>query len=167
MNTKQAKGWLEMKISVIYYSHTGHTTQLADELVRQLRQAGHSVEVFLLETVGTLSMSAERVAILETPDISVYDALAIGTPVHGGRISAPVMTFIEGTSSFSYKPVGFFLTHFFPRKMSAHITIDALEKLGREKGGHVLGSESVTWFSFNRKKQIKQAAKTLANRYPI
>ena len=151
-----------MKIGVIYYSKTGHTARLADELSAKLRQAGHEVDVRGLETEEPLSLSVERAAIKEIPDIRVYDALAIGTPVHGGRISAPVLTFIEESPSFSGKPVGFFLTHFFPRKFSAHITITALEKLGVEKGGEVLGSESVNWFSFHRKKQIESAANALS-----
>lgn len=150
-----------MKIGVIYYSRTGHTAQLADEAVKLLRKAGHEVEIRRLETVVPLSMSAERAEVKEMPAIGDYDALAIGTPVHGGRISAPVLTFMENTPSFNGKSLAFFLTHFFPRKMSAHITISALEKLGVAQGGQVLGSVDVTWFSFTRKKQLNAAAEAL------
>ncbi len=147
-----------MKIGMIYYSKTGHTAQLAEKAAEKLRKAGHDVDIRRLETVVPLSMSAERAAVKEMPAIGDYDALAVGTPVHGGRISAPVVTFIENTPSFEGKPVVFFLTHFFPTKLSAHITIDALEKLGSEKNGQVLGSVDVTWFSFTRKKQVRDAA---------
>lgn len=154
-----------MKVGVIYFSKTGHTAKLAEKTVEQLRQAGHDVDVWRLETSEPLSLSAERATVREMPDISSLDALAIGTPVHGGRISAPVLTFIEKSDSFAGKPVGFFLTHIFPRKFSAHVTIDALERLGKEKGGKILGSVDVTWFAFGRNKKVNSAAKALTDLY--
>ncbi len=150
-----------MKIGVIYYSKTGNTAKLAEKSVDLLRQAGHDVDVWRLETVEPLSMTAERAAVKEIPDFRPYDGLAIGTPVHGGRISAPVLTFLEESPTFAEKYIAFFLTHFFSRKLSAHITIEALEKLGKKKGGEVLGSVDVTWFSINRKRQMDEAAKAL------
>ncbi len=156
-----------MKIGMIYYSKTGHTAQLAEKAAEQLLKSGYEVDTHRLETIAPLSMSAERAAVKEMPAIGDYDALAVGTPVHGGRISAPVLTFMENTPSFEEKPVVFFLTHIFPTKLSAHITIDALEKLGSEKNGQVLGSVDVTWFSFSRKKQVRDAAAEIVTLFEI
>ena len=143
-----------MKIGLIYYSQTGHTGLVAGQLVSALENAGHQVK--------TVPLSATQASIKEMPSIEPFDALILGTPVHGGRMSAPVRTFLESIASFAGKKVSFFLTHFLPRQWGAVQTIDALEKLCTEKGAVLQGSADVTWFSLCRKKQIREAVNRLS-----
>jgi len=150
-----------MKIGLIYFSHTGHTAIVAEQLTNILEKAGHQVISTRLETCKPLQMSATHAAIKEAPTVESFDAVIVGTPVHGSRISAPVLTWLERIPSLSEKKVSFFLTHFFPCKWGAVQTIEALDKICSEKGAVVLGSADVTWLSLSRKKQIHTAVSQL------
>ena len=150
-----------MQIGVVYYSRTGHTAFLAEEIIRELKVAGHLVDDIRLETQEPLDFQARQAALKQMPAIEAYDVLIVGTPVHGGRISAPVQTFLEDLPSLSGKKVSFFLTHFFPRQWGAIQTIGMLEELSAVKEGETAGSVDVTWISLRRKKQIKAAVDEL------
>jgi menaquinone-dependent protoporphyrinogen IX oxidase len=151
-----------MKIGIIFYSHTGHTALIAKKLVVSMENSGHKVDSIQLETIEPLQLSAMHAAIKNVPNVDNFDMLFIGTPVHGGRIAAPVLTFLESVLSFSGKKVSFFLTHFFPRKWGAIQTIQALEVFCASKGAMVQSSADVTWFSIFRKRQIKRAVSNLS-----
>jgi flavodoxin len=150
-----------MNVGMFYYSHTGHTAFLAEKLAVALEIAGHSVSSVLLETSEPLQLHARHASLRITPSIEPYDVLIIGTPVHGGRISAPVLTFLEGIPTLAGKKVSFFLTHFFPRQWGAIQTISALEDICKEKAAEIRGSADVAWFSISRRKQIKTAINQL------
>lgn len=117
-----------MNIGMLYYSHTGYTVFLAEKLILTLKEAGHSVSSVLLETLEPLQLQARYAALRNLPSVEPYDVLFIGTPVHGGRISAPVLTFLEQNPSLSEKKVSFFLTHFLPRLWG---TIQTIRCAGR------------------------------------
>ena len=152
-----------MNIGVVFYSHTGHTAKLAEKLKLTLKNAGHSVTSIRLETSLPLDLHARHAALRNLPSVEAYDALIIGTPVHGGRISAPVLTFLEELPSLSGKRVSFFLTHFLPRQWGAVQTISALENICKEKEAEIQGSADVTWFSISRRKQMITAANQLCD----
>jgi flavodoxin len=146
-----------VNIGVIYYSQTGHTSVLADKLTLSLKKAGHSVSSVLLERSEPLQLQARYATLRNLPPVDPYDVLFIGTPVHGGRISASVLAFLEQNPSLSEKKVSFFLTHFLPRLWGTIQTIVALEEACNNKGAITQGNADVTWFSICRKKQVKSA----------
>lgn len=144
-------------IGIIYFSHTGHTAQVVDRLAERLREAGKAAEAIALEPVGTFSPHDEAVRLQKLPDLAAFDQFILASPVHGGRMAAPVRTFLQEAGSLEGKPVALLLTHFLPRQWGAVQTVAAMEALCREKGAQVLGSADVTWFSLSRKKQINES----------
>lgn len=151
-----------MQIGLIYYSYSGHTAQVMTQLEHQLNQAGQEVSKLALEPREPLQLSALSAALKTQPVIDKYDRLILGSPVHGGRMSAPMRTFLEKSETLEGKPVAFLLTHFFPRKWGAVQTIAAMEALCQEKGAQVLGHADVTWLSLGRRKQIHESIDELA-----
>ena len=146
-----------MKIGVIYFSHTGHTAQVVDSFVADSSSAGLDISKIALEPEGPLQLSAVTVPLKRLPDVSGFDVLVMATPVHGGRMSAPMMTFLETVPTLEGKRIAYLLTHFLPRKWGAVQTIEVMEGLCWEKGGKILGTTDVTWFGLGRNRRISQA----------
>jgi flavodoxin len=144
---------------LIYYSQTGHTAKVMRQLAERFQGTGEVAELISLEPAGAFSARDMTVGLKEMPDLSSYDQLVLGTPVHGGRMAAPVRTFLQETAGLEGMPVILLLTHFLPRQWGAVQTIAAMEALCNEKGAKVQGSADVTWFSLGRKKAIKEAVR--------
>lgn len=153
-----------MRVGVVYYSYSGHTALLVARLVSELsRVRGGQVREIPLEPEGSLQFNAISVPLKSMPTIEECDALILGTPVHGGRMSGPMRTFLEDISSLEDLRVAFLLTHFFPRQWGAVQTAEAMDALCREKGAEVLGSADVTWFSLHRENQINACISHIAS----
>ncbi len=146
-----------MKIGVVYYSYSGHTAQVVDQFVADLSASGADITKMALEPEGPLQLSAVTVPLKNQPDISGFDILVLGTPVHGGRMSAPMLNFLENVSTLEGKKVAYLLTHFLPRKWGTVQTVEVMEGLCWEKGAKILGKADVAWFGFGRKKKISNA----------
>ncbi|MCG6955050.1 MAG: flavodoxin family protein [Gemmatimonadetes bacterium] len=71
------------KVLVAYYSATGHTALMADEVGKGARSvSGSEVRVLPVDSVSTA-------------DVKWADALVVGSPVHSANISAPVVKFLS------------------------------------------------------------------------
>jgi len=147
-----------MKIGVFFYSRTGHTAQAGEVVAAQLAEAGHEVEFKVLRPAEPVSLSADRVCLEEIPSIEAFDALVLGTPVNGGRPSAPMRTFLESIPSLAGKSVAIYVTHFLPYKWGSDQTLSLMRALCEEKGGQVLGAGDILWSSLRRKKRTQKTA---------
>jgi flavodoxin len=105
-----------MRILVVFYSRTGNTRKVAEELEKAL-------ECDLEEIIDTKDRSgslgymksgrdamARKLTVLQDPvnDPSSYDLLVIGTPLWAWRVSTPVRTYMHQQADF--KEVAFFCT---------------------------------------------------------
>ena len=154
-----------MKIVLIYFSHMGHTKQVIDKAVEELKNHGHQVTRVALETVEPLNLSSETADIKSVPPISEYQGIILGTPVHGGRMSAPMRGFLDSVPSLSGKSAAVIITHFFREGWGAVQTIRELRKFITEKGGNYLGAVNVKWLSLSRKRSIQSAVRDLIKFY--
>ena len=64
-----------------------------------------------------------------------YDVYILGSPVHGGRISAPMRTFLTETDDLNGKSCILFVTHFFRHSWGAdqalaEFTENVVKKVG-------------------------------------
>jgi menaquinone-dependent protoporphyrinogen IX oxidase len=153
-----------MEIGVVVYSHTGHTAKLAERLVPRLEALGWGVTVLPLAPAAEFSMNVERTPLASLPEIAPFDVVVVGTPVHGGRMSAPVRTFLGQSPLLAGKPVAFLLTHFFPRQWGAVQTIDEMAVLCDDAGATVLDSADVAWLGLGRRRRMDRAAADLAEK---
>jgi len=106
-----------MKILVVYYSRTGTTRKVAEEVSHLLR-CGIEEVLDTKNRSGILGwLSAGRDAgskrlteIGETKrNPALYDVVIVGTPVWNGTVSAPIRTYITQYRD-SFKNVAFFCT---------------------------------------------------------
>ena len=105
-----------MRTLVVFYSRTGHTRLVAEEIRNNLDC--DMEEIFdtknrsgLLGLLGLLKDRNQKLTILKDlkNDPSDYDLLIIGTPVWGDRVSIPVRTYIHQNQE-KFKNVAFFST---------------------------------------------------------
>lgn len=152
-----------MSVGIIVYSRTGHTLSVARKLEERLAAKGHDVTLEQLETVEPLDLSATTAALKETPPIERYDVVVFGSPVNGGRMSAPMRTCLDRIPSLRGKTVMLLLTHFFPRVWGANQTIEEMTEVCASKGATVSGSGDVRWTSLRRGRQIANAVESLSS----
>lgn len=151
-----------MKIGVILFSHRGHTKKVGEKVAARLQIDGHAVHLNLLETITPLNLREEEAAIKSVPEINEYDALVLGTPVHGGRMSAPMRYFLNQTPSMRGISVVLFVTHFFRIGWGATQTLQELQKVCENKGAQYLGAANIKWLSFYRKLNIKRSVEKIS-----
>ena len=146
-----------MEIGMVLFSHMGHTRQLAEVIQQGLEGVGDHVYLTVLETQGELNLSADFAAIQPVTLMADYDVYILGSPVHGGRISAPMRTFLTETDDLNGKSCVLFVTHIFRHSWGADQAMAEFTEKCREKGGRILDTCSVRWFSFRRKAHILDA----------
>ena len=146
-----------MNAGMVLFSHMGHTRQLGEALQQELEEAGHTVDLIVLETQEPFNLGADLTAIKPVPVVHDYDVLLLGSPVHGGRISAPMRAFIAEVDSLTGMPCVLFVTHFFRQSWGADQSLAEFTEKCREKGMRILKTCAVRWFSLQRKKNIQNA----------
>ena len=152
-----------MDICVIYYSHTGHTKQVVERVIDELCEHNHQVKGIALEQVGPFRPGSETAELKENPNISAYDCIILCTPVHGGRMSAPMRRFLNAVTSRYGILAAVLVTHFFRDGWGAVQTIQEMKTVLKGKGAAYLGGVNVKWFSLSRQKQIRAAAASLVS----
>ena len=115
-----ASGTGRTKMLIIYYSLTGNTKSIAEQVRKKT-----GGDVFEIETVKTYpaeysALTEEAKRELQTgdlpalkknpPDMSSYDLILVGSPVWWYTVSTPVMSFLR-QADFAGKKVSAFCTH--------------------------------------------------------
>jgi flavodoxin len=102
-----------VKVGLVYYSKTGHTKSVIEDIAQNILKDEHDTVLLPLELASPWHASADRLPLKELPQVQQFDKLVLGTPVHGGRMSAAMHTFLEDSEGLSGKQVIFLLTHLF------------------------------------------------------
>ena len=105
------------KTLVVYYSRTGNTKKIGDEIARRMK--AEVEEIITLKDrkgikgyiVSGFEASKKRSASIEKikEDPKDYDLVIIGTPVWAWNISSPIRTYLEKKKD-SFNKVAFFCT---------------------------------------------------------
>ena len=150
-----------MKIGVIVYSQSGHTLKVARALESALAEAGHEVTLESIEPVGLTKPGLTDVALQATPAIGGYDALVLGTPTWGGAMASPMATYLAQLDTLANKPVACLVTGFFPAGWGRNQTLVQMKEVCEALSATVVGTGSVGWLSFRRKRQIAETVAQL------
>lgn len=145
-----------MRIGLIYYSRTGNTERVMKVIASRLAENSHNMDQFRMEINEPWASNAERLSLKEFPDIQSFDCIILGTPVHGGRLSGAMRTFLEDTQDIHGKDVILLLTHLFWKGWGAEQTFNQMKEICTMKGANVIGSGNVMWLGFGRKKRIAE-----------
>ncbi len=71
-----------VKMLVSYYSRSGHTKAMAEEIAKAARDAGAQVDLLNIEQV-------------EVKLLTEYDGIILGSPTYYGTMAAPLKEFID------------------------------------------------------------------------
>lgn len=105
------------KILVVFYSRTGNTKKAAEAIAKELNCDTEQI-MDVKSRMGIIGWirsgmegSREKLALIQDTkkDPSTYDMVIIGSPVWGGKMSSPVMTYISKNKD-RFKQTAFFIT---------------------------------------------------------
>ncbi len=119
-----------MKVLIVYYSRSGSTEKVANNLKEKLEKEGHDVDVERIEPVKERSFwgwQLTRVFRSRCPikeprikDVSEYNVVCMGSP-NWTRLSLPVAEYIRKVKGIKHKKVGFFFTSALPEALEQFI----------------------------------------------
>lgn len=89
-----------MKILVCYFSQTRNTEIIAQSIYEEAVK-GNEAEMKKVESIHPAQLTG-------------YDVIFIGSPLHSGQLVEPVKSFLSGLEAGSAKKMAGFITHFAP-----------------------------------------------------
>lgn len=147
-----------MTIAIVYFSLTGHTKTFVNHLAVAYKG---NIEVFELEPREKFNSSEIKAPLNSIPDVSPFDTVLLASPVNGGRMSAPMMSFLEDTKNFSGKKIILLATHFFPAKWGCDQMFQQIQSMVESRGGIITATSEICWTSLFRKKEISDRVQRL------
>jgi len=117
-----------MKVLVTYFSQTGNTEKIARAICEEASQANEA-ELKKLEDVSN-------------DDLSGYDFIFIGSPIHAGNLAGPIKEFLGGVQANPGQKMAGFITHFapaYPEQAMDKFT-EPITTACQEKGIEYMGS---------------------------
>ena len=144
-----------MKIGIIVHSQTGNTLSVASRLQEKLSAAGHTASIEKIIPDDEKQMDAGRIKLQAIPDLSAFDALVFGAPVHGASVSPAFRAFISQAASLQGKKICCYVTEFFPFGwMGGNRSVGQMKTYCEAKGASVAETGVVNWVNGGRKKMI-------------
>lgn len=144
-----------MKIGIIVHSQTGNTYSVAQKLKEKLLTAGHTVNIERVIPIDDKKEEIEKIQLKTIPDISTYDALIFGAPVHGASVSPVLAAYLAKIASLQDIKVACFVTEFFPFSwMGGSRAIGQIKEICESKGTSICGTGIVNWMGTSREKKI-------------
>ena len=137
-----------MKRAVIYYSKTGNTKSVVEQLVGfdNLRVIPESD-----------NPSTTKPVIKVSPSVTDYERIIFASPVHGFQLSRVMQTYLAQCDDLENKTVDLFVTHQFPFAwLGGNQTLKQMKKLVEKKKGKVRYMTSVNWSSKKRTSAIDE-----------
>ena len=141
-----------MKTLLVYYSHYGHTYNVALSLQEALGKLGtvDTCELeYLMPRQGLLKRAFYRlfpdmVKLAPVPlDLKNYEILCLGVPVWGGKPSAPVTKYLHLCKNLENKIVVCFFVYSI--EASAKACFNFVQKLLKTKGSRTVVAVYVPW----------------------
>jgi len=150
-----------MKIGIIVYSQTGNTYEVAQKIQELLTKKGNSVKIERIDVKNEKERDINKIQIINGPDISKYDALIFGSPVHAFSLSSVMTAFMSQIKSLEGKKVSCFVTKGLPLKgTGGNQAISKMKGICESKGGEFCRSEIVIC-NKDKEKQIAKVSEEL------
>ena len=152
-----------MKIGIIIYSQTEHTYSVAQKLKEKLTASEHDVNLESVIPMGDAPRGAKNIDFKAKPDVSVYDALIFGGPVHAFSLAPPMKIYLDQIKSLQNKKVACFVTKGLPfHRTGGNQAINQMKKICESKGGTVIGTGIIVWRG-GRGKEIANLVNKFSN----
>jgi len=135
-----------MKIGIIVYSQTNNTYSVAQKLQEKFVEDGNEVNIEKVVPVGEVHPGSKDIHFETRPDISTYDALIFGSPVHAFSLAPAMGAYMERIVSIQDKKVACFVTKGLRFNWTGGTrAIGQMKKICQAKGGIILGTGIVVW----------------------
>jgi len=137
--------------TIVIYSSTGNTRNVALRL-------SYVTKLNILEIQAQSNDPNEmNVVLTNIPDISIYDEIILGTPVHGFSMPKITNAYLSKLPDLTNKTFDLFVTHFFPFAwMGGTSTLKQLRKAIEMKHGIVRHELCINWKSKKREQNIEE-----------
>ncbi len=99
-----------MKIGIIIHSQTNNTYLVAQKLQKKLSDDVNEVEIKRLIMKGGNKPGSKDIQIENPPEVSDYDALIFGSPVHAFSLAPAMKVYLEQIPSLQDKKIALFIT---------------------------------------------------------
>lgn len=150
-----------MKIGIIVHSQTDNTYSVALKLQETLTESGNDVEVKKVSMVGgDKPENKNKIQLENPPDVTSFDALIFGSPVHAFSLAPAMQVYFEQLPSIQGKKVALFVTKGLRFEWTGGSrAIGQMKKLCQSKGGEIVGTGIVIW----NKQRDKKMAEVVRN----
>lgn len=153
-----------MKIGIVVHSITGNTLSVAQKIKEELSADGHTISLEQVAAVDEKQAQKGKVQLKDIPDVSAYDILIFGAPVHAFSLSQVMKAFLTNAELSRDKKVFCYVTQSFPFSwLGGNRAIRQMREICESKGSTVIGTGVVMWKRLNRRKQIDDLAKKVKN----
>lgn len=150
-----------MKIGIIVHSQTGNTYSIALKLQEVLTKSGNDVEVKRVSMVGgDRPENKAKIQLEDPPDVTDFDGLIFGAPVHAFNLSPAMQIYLEQLPSLENKKIALFVTKGLRFEWTGGSrAIGQMKNLCQSKGGEIVGTGIVIW----NKQRDKKIAEVMQN----
>jgi len=150
-----------MKIGIIIHSVTNNTHSVALSLMNKLLEAGNDVEIQRVSMVGGDKPQGKNIEIENPPDVSQYDALIFGGPVHAFSLAPAMRVYMDQIPSLQEKKIALFVTKGLRFDWTGGTrAIGQMKNICNAKGGILVGTGIIIW-----NKQRNQKIEELADKF--
>jgi flavodoxin len=147
-----------MKIGIIVYSRTSNTYGVAQRLEKKFTQLGHNTTLLQVSGTDDNQRKSKHVVLKDIPDITPFDVLIFGSPVHALHLSPIMQAYLDHLPTLKNKIVAGFVTQAFPFAfMGGNQAITCLKALTHLKSTTLSASHIIHWFpNSKREKNIDE-----------
>lgn len=147
-----------MKIGIIVHSITNNTYSVAQKISENLSAAGNEVNIERVNMVGGNKPQGKDIRIENPPDVSSYDALIFGSPVHAFSLAPAMKIYMGQIPLVQDKKIALFVTKGLRFDWTGGTrAIGQMKKICQSKGGIIMGTGIVVW-NKQRDKKIAEIA---------
>ncbi len=152
-----------MNICLVVHSQTGNTRSVADRLLAELEESGHTAVVFDVKPSGGSEQKPETIVFDDPPSLEGYQGFVFAAPVHGFSLSPVMAAFMKTLPPLGGRTSACFVTQAFPFAwMGGNRAVRQLCRLCEERGASVRGTGVVNWGRSCRERLVSSTAGRLS-----
>ena len=148
-----------MKIAIVVNSITGNSLLVAEKLKIMFESLNHNAEIKRIAPTCKEPVSGKdlkNIVLKDTPDLTSFDLVVLGAPVHAFSISAVIKEYVKKVDTIKDKKVMLYVTQSFPFPfLGGNHAINQLKTSCEDKGANVIKTGIVSWAKSKREKDIE------------
>ena len=149
-----------MKIAIVVNSITGNSFLVAEKLKERFKSMNNEVEIKRIAPTCKEPVSGKdlkNIVLKDSPDLSPYDLIILGGPVHAFTISAVIKEYVKQSDSLKGKETLIYVTQAAPFGLfGGNRAINRLKDACESNGAKVIKTGIVCWSKNKREDDIQK-----------